>query len=334
MKCLVVLFGLLASAYAVSFFEVVVEEWEAWKVIHRKSYNSTEEEKFRMKIYMENKQRIAKHNTRYYQGHHNYKLEMNHYGDLLPHEFSGIMNGYRHDLKLLQGSVGVSFIPPANVELPKNVDWRDKGAVTPVKDQGQCGSCWSFSATGALEGQHFRQTGKLVSLSEQNLVDCSTSYGNHGCNGGLMDFAFKYIKDNGGIDTEESYPYEAEDDPCRFKKNDIGATDKGFVDIPQGDEEALKAAVATVGPVSVAIDASQPSFQFYSEGVYDEPACSPENLDHGVLCVGYGVSEDGKDYWLVKNSWNTVWGDEGYIKMARNKNNMCGIASSASYPQV
>ena len=107
------------------------------------------------------------------------------------------MNGYRHDLKLLQGSVGVSFIPPANVELPKNVDWRDKGAVTPVKDQGQCGSCWSFSATGALEGQHFRQTGKLVSLSEQNLVDCSTSYGNHGCNGGLMDFAFKYIKDNG-----------------------------------------------------------------------------------------------------------------------------------------
>ena len=110
---------------------------------------------------------------------------------------SGIMNGYRHDLKLLQGSVGVSFIPPANVELPKNVDWRDKGAVTPVKDQGQCGSCWSFSATGALEGQHFRQTGKLVSLSEQNLVDCSTSYGNHGCNGGLMDFAFKYIKDNG-----------------------------------------------------------------------------------------------------------------------------------------
>jgi len=335
---LVVLLGFLATSYAVSFFEVVVEEWEAWKTIHRKDYNSTEEEKFRMKIYMENKQRIAKHNTRYYQGHHNYKLEMNHYGDLLPHEFSGMMNGFRQDLKLLQGANGqkeaATFIPPANVELPKNVDWREKGAVTPVKDQGQCGSCWSFSATGALEGQHFRQTGKLVSLSEQNLVDCSTSYGNHGCNGGLMDFAFKYIKDNHGIDTEASYPYEAVDDTCQFKKRDVGATDVGFVDIKQGDEEALKAAVATVGPVSVAIDASQPSFQFYSEGVYDEPACSPINLDHGVLCIGYGVSDDGQEYWLVKNSWNTVWGDQGYIKMARNKNNMCGIASSASYPQV
>jgi len=333
------LFGLvIAQTYAVNFFEVVVEEWELWKSVHQKTYANTEEEKFRMKIFMENKQRIAKHNTRFHKGHHNYNLEMNHYGDLLSHEFQAIYNGYRLDLKSNATAngfplLGATYISPANVELPKAVDWRTSGAVTPVKNQGQCGSCWSFSATGALEGQHFRKTGKLVSLSEQNLVDCSTRYGNHGCNGGLMDFAFKYIKDNKGIDTEESYPYEAVDNTCRYHREDRGATDVGFVDIPQGDEDALKAALGTVGPISIAIDASQSSFQFYSTGVYDEPNCSPMNLDHGVLAVGYGT-ENGQDFWLVKNSWGPEWGDEGYIKMARNKDNQCGVASAASYPQV
>jgi len=330
-----ILLSLLASAYAVSFFEVVIEEWEHWKLQHGKNYTNPEEEKFRMKIFMENSKRISQHNSRFLLGHHAYKLEMNHYGDLLPHEFTSVMNGYRMDLKREGGLKGAHYISPANVELPKNVDWRTQGAVTPVKNQGQCGSCWSFSTTGALEGQHFRKTGRLVSLSEQNLIDCSTSYGNHGCNGGLMDFAFAYIKDNGGIDTEESYPYEGEDDTCRYNKRNRGATDIGFVDVPQGDEDALKAALATVGPVSVAIDASQSSFQFYSEGVYDEPNCSPMNLDHGVLAVGYGTdAKTGQDFWLVKNSWGEEWGDQGYIRMARNKNNMCGIASSASYPQV
>jgi cathepsin L len=146
------------------------------------------------------------------------------------------------------------------------LDWRDKGYVTPVKDQGQCGSCWAFSATGSLEGQNFRVTSKLVSLSEQNLVDCSREQGNFGCSGGLMDRAFQYIQVNNGIDTEPSYPYEAVEGQCRFTTADVGATDTGFTNIKKKDENALEQAVAIVGPISAAIDASHSSFQLYKQG--------------------------------------------------------------------
>lgn len=335
---LVFLVGVIAAARAVSFFELVHEEWKSFKATHNKLYGDDTEEKFRMKIFMENKHKIAKHNQQYEQGKVPFKLALNKFADLLLHEFSSL-NGYNKTLTRSVGAPrmeeGVTFMSPANVELPETVDWRKKGAVTPVKDQGHCGSCWSFSATGALEGQHFRKTGVLVSLSEQNLVDCSAVYGNNGCNGGLMDNAFKYIKDNGGIDTEKSYPYEAKDDTCRYNATNLGATDKGFVDIDQGSEQKMKEALATIGPVSVAIDASHQSFQFYSDGVYYEPECDSENLDHGVLVVGYGTDEkSGSDYWLVKNSWGSSWGDKGYVKMARNRENHCGIASSSSYPLV
>lgn len=171
-------------------------------------------------------------------------------------------------------------------------------------------------------------------MSEQNLIDCSTSFGNNGCHGGLMTNAYNYIKVNDGIDTENSYPYVAEDRKCEYNASYSGATDRGYVVIESGNEEALKAAVATIGPISVGIDASHRSLHFYKEGIYDDSSCRNGSIDHAVLVVGYGTTKTGEDYWIVKNSWGPMWGIDGYILMARNKGNQCGIATLASYPLV
>ncbi|KAJ8723578.1 hypothetical protein PYW08_003490 [Mythimna loreyi] len=340
MKSIVVLVCVLAAAVsAASLFDLVREEWITFKMQHKKQYGSDVEEMFRMKIYVENKHRIAKHNQLFEQGAVTYKLRPNKYADMLHQEFMQTMNGFNASLDYrysqsgrIRHSRAAESSPSVQGSLPEQVDWRDKGAVTAVKDQRQCGSCWAFSTTGSLEGQHFRKTGSLVSLSEQNLVDCSSSYGNNGCRGGFMYNAYNYIKENGGVNTDKSYPYEGAEGKCRYDPKNSGAKDSGFVVLAQADEQKLKEAVATVGPVSVAIDASH-DFQFYSEGVYYNKDCTT-NVNHGVLVVGYGTQKQGGDYWLVKNSWSGSWGDHGYIKMARNKNNHCGIASYASYPLV
>ncbi|GIX68069.1 procathepsin L [Caerostris extrusa] len=243
-------------------------------------------------------------------------------------EFLKKMTGYKSKKKTPAKPTN----QPVEFDLPESVDWRKAGAVTPVKNQQQCGSCYAFAATGSLEGQQKIKKGKLVSLSEQNIVDCSGPEGNLGCEGGNMDFSYRYIAENGGIDTEKSYPYEAIDGTCRYKKNGLGATAKGYADIPP-TEDHLKMAVALVGPISCGIDAGHDSFQLYQGGIYNEPNCSSENLDHAVTVIGYG-SENGQDYWLCKNSWGTSWGENGFIKMSRNKGNQCGIATEASYPLV
>ncbi|CAG10432.1 unnamed protein product, partial [Tetraodon nigroviridis] len=293
------------------------------------------EEAARRQIWLSNRKLVLVHNILADQGIKSYRLGMTQFADMDNEEYKRLISlGCLGAFNASAPRKGSAFFRLAEgTPLPTTVDWRDKGYVTGVKDQKQCGSCWAFSATGSLEGQNYRKTGKLVSLSEQQLVDCSGDYGNMGCGGGLMDSAFKYIQENGGIDTEESYPYEAEDGKCRFKPQNIGAKCTGYVDVTAGDEDALKEAVATIGPVSVAIDASHSSFQLYESGVYDELECSSEDLDHGVLAVGYGT-DNGQDYWLVKNSWGLGWGQKGYIMMSRNKHNQCGIASMASYPLV
>jgi len=304
--------------------------WELYKNTHGKTYQSQQEETLRRMIWEGHVELVAKHNREFDMGVHTYTLGINEYADMANEEFVAMMNGYQmHEKK--NGTV--HFMPPSNYEAPDSVDWRTKGYVTEVKNQERCGSCWAFSTTGSLEGQHFKSTGKLVSLSEQNLVDCSKAEGNKGCQGGLMDNGFEYIKKNGGIDTEASYPYTGKNGRCHYKSSDSGATDTGYVDVKEGSEMDLQSAVATVGPISVAIDASHTSFQLYRSGVYNERRCSSRKLDHGVLAVGYGSSGD-KDYWIVKNSWGRSWGQEGYVWMTRNVGNQCGIATQASYPTV
>lgn len=303
-------------------------EWELFKSKFKKTYEK-EEEFFRRMTWESHNYLIDRHNRKADDNIHTFRLAMNEYGDLTHTEFIKLMNGYKG--KTIKKTGHKVSVPK---DLPESVDWRKKGYVTDIKNQGACGSCWAFSATGALEGQHFRQTGNLVSLSEQNLVDCSYPEGNNGCNGGLMDQAFQYIKENGGIDTEESYPYEAKEAECHYNKTYKGATDIGYVDVESGDEDALKEAVATVGPISAAIDAGTYQFRFYHSGVFSDKDCSSERLDHGVLVVGYGISENGMDFWEVKNSWGKSWGNEGYIRMSRNNDNNCGIATQTSYPIV
>lgn len=213
----------------------------------------------------------------------------------------------------------------SNESVADSIDWVAKGAVTPFKNQQSCGSCWAFSTTGAIEGALFIASNQLVSLSEEELVQCDHN-GDQGCQGGLMDNAFGWLAQN-GICTENDYPYTSgsgNTGTCS-KHCSAAATLTGHVDVPS--EDALVTAVSKQ-PVSVAIEADKSVFQLYSGGVLDNAGCGT-NLDHGVLAVGYGT--DGKDYWKVKNSWGSGWGEQGYIRMARGKN-MCGIASEPSYP--
>ncbi|KAL3321154.1 Cathepsin L2 [Cichlidogyrus casuarinus] len=322
--------------------EKLQEIWVHFKNEFKREYRGALDELKHFYIFSENYVRAIEHNLKFMRNETSYRLGINKFSDRTAEEMRQL-RGYKHSMRCLlkPSHKGSSYIAPNFIgPIPDQIDWRSKGAVTPVKDQGQCGSCWAFSTTGSVEGQHFRKTGKLISLSEQQLVDCSSSYGNMGCNGGLMDQAFQYLKEKGGDDTEESYPYVSgttgeAGDTCLYNPTMVGSKVTGWVDLPSGDEETLKKAIADMGPVSIAIDAALPSFSAYHSGVYDDPHCAggQGSLDHGVLVVGYGT-EGGKDYWLVKNSWGPSWGENGYIKIRRNHKNVCGVATAASYPLV
>jgi len=324
-KILIIAVVGLAVANAASFSET---EYQSMFTKFMSQYNKkyTHDTFFyRYTVFKANMDRVALANKQ----KHTYKLGMNEMGDMTHAEFKATKLGYNKiDRSFVRGKAAC---PVGNV--PSSVDWVAGGAVTPVKNQGQCGSCWSFSATGSIEGSVQIATKQLIGLSEQQLVDCSTAQGNMGCNGGLMDYAFQYVISNGGLTTEEGYPYSATGPNTCSVTSPLASTISGFCDVNSGDENALDAAVA-VGPVSVAIEADQSCFQFYSSGIMSDPSCGTQ-LDHGVLATGYGVL-NGVNYWNVKNSWGASWGNQGYIylgkQVAGQPLGVCGIASEPSYP--
>jgi C1A family cysteine protease len=292
-----------------------------------KKYETLVEFENRFQIFRENLRVIINHNL---DKNQNFTMGINQFTDLTPSEFKEKFVGGLNPV----GSYGCKTFSSSAVGAPDSIDWRTKGAVTSVKDQGQCGSCWTFSATGAAEGAWAISKGQLVDLAEQELVDCATgiSYGSHGCSGGQMEGAFKYLIQNGQCSLA-SYPYVAKDGSC--KSCTALAHFSSCSDVVPEDQISLKGAVAKQ-PVSVAIEADTRYFQSYSSGVLTSSSCGTK-LDHGVLIAGYG-SENGIDYWLVKNSWGATWGDKGYVKIARtektNDAGICGIALDPSFITV
>uniref|UniRef100_A0A146LBS1 Cathepsin L n=1 Tax=Lygus hesperus TaxID=30085 RepID=A0A146LBS1_LYGHE len=309
-------------------------EWENYKAEHGKSYSSSKEDKMRRKLYFRRKADIDAHNARYKQGLTSYSMKLNHFSDMHPEEMEQTLGKLTEVFLNDTDNFITSYYTPSNLSIPAFVDWRKKGLVTSVKNQGNCGSCWAFSTVGGIEGQWKKHKGRLVSLSPQQLVDCSYSSPNKGCNGGNVGVALKDIMKQGGIESEQAYPYRSGNGQryrCRFDRRKVAATVRGWVNVPSGNEGALADCVANKGPTSAMIVVTQPFFH-YHQGVFDDPPCRSKSY-HAILVVGYG-RQRGRDYWLIKNSWGTGWGQGGFGLMSRNRNNQCIIASYANVPQV
>ncbi|RDY11411.1 Senescence-specific cysteine protease SAG39, partial [Mucuna pruriens] len=311
----------------------MAERHEQWIKKHGVVYEDDTEKQKRFLIFKNNVEYIESFNA---VGNKSYKLAINHFADLTNSEFTAsYSSGYKRSYESRTIQTSFKYENLSN-DIPTAVDWREKGAVSPVKNQGKCNCCWAFSAVTSIEGIYKIATGFLMSLSTQQLVDCDVL--NNGCRGGTMVRAFEFIKRNGGITTEENYPYVQAKGKCDKSKDKLFKIKvRGYQRLPPNREDYILNAVAN-HPVSVAVDSVSGSsdFQFYSGGIF-RGSCG-NRLDHAVAIVGYGITREGIKYWIVKNSWGTQWGEDGYIRMERNINNykegLCGIAMDPSYPYL
>jgi cathepsin L len=326
MKPFIVLAALVAASQAAPAQDSLVQsvvraKWASYKAQHGKQY-SAEEESQKMTQYLEATKTIEEHNARFHAGLESFEMGHNAHSDLTLQELAATKMGIQMPANFEAVAANATFhITPSNYKAPASSDWRAQGGIWPVKDQGQCGSCYAFSAMGALENAHWRKYRTLPNLSEQHCVDCSRRAG---CDGGWMHEVFAWVQSNRGVSNQANYPYKGVVGTCRSAPAATNVATYNMV----SNENALMSAIS-VGAVSIAYNANTQQHSYYQRGVLDIPNCGTTPT-HAVLLVGYG-NEGGKDYWLLKNSWGTSWGEQGYFKLRRGQN-QCGVASYASYP--
>ncbi|XP_055906561.1 procathepsin L [Eupeodes corollae] len=296
-------------------------------------YSNEQEKQMRETIFVAKKNLVDVSNKAFTNGISSYELGINPFADRTIFEFSQLHGSKISPIGEQRVGKHRNYVKKdLSKNLPDRFDWRDLGGVTSAKFQGMdCGSCWSFAVIGALEGHLFRKIGFLVPLSAQDLVDCAESYGSMGCEGGFQDYGFEYIVEH-GIALEARYPYtEMENPQCHHNETGIGIKIRDYASIKPGDEERMKEVIATLGPIACSMQANLNSFQLYKGGLYTDDECNKGEVNHSVVVVGYGT-ENGNDYWIIKNSYSANWGENGFMKLPRNRNGFCGIASECSYP--